>query len=184
MGGFGSGRWNWPSKKTTVEDCKALDLHQLARAGSFVAGRTASLRWLRGEQETGSIGYTVRSRGTGLLLVLSYCWRRADEEWQSIELPIPLETTQPRFGGLRWWGRCPLAVNGVPCRRRVAKLYLPPGERYFGCRVCHGLTYHSAQTHDKRVDALRKNPELLAAIVENPGAALDGRLILVLKALR
>ena len=70
--------------------------------------------------------------------VLSYRWRQTDEEWQSIELPIPLETTQPRFGGLRWWGRCPLAVSGVACRRRVAKLYLPPGERYFGCRVCHG----------------------------------------------
>jgi hypothetical protein len=37
---------------------------------------------------------------------------------------------------------------------------------------------------DRRVDALRRNPELLAAIVENPGAALDGRLILALKALR
>jgi hypothetical protein len=52
MGGFGSGRWGWHSKKTTVEDCKALDLHQLAREGSFVAGRTASVRWLRGEEET------------------------------------------------------------------------------------------------------------------------------------
>jgi hypothetical protein len=184
MGGFGSGRWGWHSKKTTVEDCKTLDLHQLAREGSFVAGRIASLRWLRGEQETGSIGYAVRSRGDGLLLVLSYHWSRADGEGQSIELSIPLETTRPRFGGLRWWGRCPLAVSGVACRRRVAKLYLPPGERYFGCRVCHGLTYHSAQTHDKRVDALRRNPELLAAIVDDPRAALDRRLILALNALR
>jgi hypothetical protein len=40
------------------------------------------------------------------------------------------------------------------------------------------------QPHGKRVDALRKNPELLAALVENPGATLDGRLILALKALR
>jgi hypothetical protein len=126
MGGFGSGRWGWHSKKTTVEDCKTLDLHQLAREGSFVAWRTASLRWLRGEQETGSIGYTVRPRGDGLLLVLSYRWNQAGGEWQSIELPIPLETTRPRLGGLRWWGRCPLAVSGVACRRRVAKLYLPP----------------------------------------------------------
>jgi hypothetical protein len=184
MGGFGSGRWGWHSKKTVVEDCKALDLHQLAREGSFVAGRTASLRWLRGEQETGSIGYSVRPREGGLLLVLSYRWSRADGEGRSVELPISLETTRPRFGGLRWWGHCPLAVSGVACRRRVAKLYLPPGACYFGCRVCHGLTYNSAQTHDKRVDALRRNPELLAAIVDNPRAALDRRLILALKALR
>ena len=66
---------------------------------------------------------------------------------------------------------CPLVVRGSPCERRVGKLYLPPGGRYFGCRLCYDLTYESDQTHDKRVDALRKNPELLAAIVANPGAA-------------
>ena len=184
MGGFGSGRWGWHRKRTSVEDCMTLDLHQLARQGSFVAGRTASLRWLLGEQEVGSIGDMVRPRGDGLLPVLSYRWRRMDEEWQSIELPIPLETTQPRFGGLRWWGRCPLAVSGVACCRRVAKLYLPPGERFFGCRVCHGLTYHSAQTHDKRVDALRRNLELLDAIMENLQGVSSGQLVRALKALR
>jgi hypothetical protein len=36
----------------------------------------------------------------------------------------------------------------------------------------------------RRVGALRRNPELLAAIMENPGAALDTRLILALKAIR
>jgi hypothetical protein len=63
----------------------------------------------------------------------------------------------------------------------VAKPYLTPGSGYSGCRHCHELTYHSAQTHDRWVDALRRNPELLVAIVENPGAALDSRLILALK---
>jgi hypothetical protein len=72
----------------------------------------------------------------------------------------------------------------VPCGRRVSALYLPPGAKWFGCRHCYELTYESAQTHDKRVDALRRGPELLAAIVENPGAAHDSRLILALKALR
>jgi hypothetical protein len=40
------------------------------------------------------------------------------------------------------------------------------------------------QPPDERVDALRRNPALLAAVVGNPGGALDGRLILALKALR
>lgn len=62
--------------------------------------------------------------------------------------------------------------------------FLRPGGRYFGCRHCHDLTYHSAQTHNKRVDALRRNPELLAAIVDSSGATLDGGLLLALKALR
>src|SRR5262249_11129670 len=54
---------------------------------------------------------------------------------------IALTTTRPHFGGLRWWFVCPLVRNGQECNRRVAKLYLPPGGRYFGCRHCYGLTY-------------------------------------------
>jgi hypothetical protein len=27
----------------------------------------------------------------------------------------------------------------------VAKLYLPPGDSYFGCRHCHALAYTSCQ---------------------------------------
>jgi hypothetical protein len=69
--------------------------------------------------------------------------------------------------------------------RRVGKLYLPPGERYFGCRCCHRLTYRSVQEHDKRVDWLRKHPEELAAIVADPKANLsDSRLLLAIKAIR
>ncbi|MCI0455832.1 MAG: hypothetical protein L0Z62_02470 [Gemmataceae bacterium] len=183
MGGLGSGRWSWHSKKTTVEGCRVLDLLWLARQGKVEAGRAGSIRWSQGEREIASVGYTIRHAAGGLLLLVSYRWSRAEGEGESVELPIRLETTRPRFGGVRWWGRCPLVVNKVACRRRVAKLYLPPRARYFGCRACHALTYRSAQTHDKRVDALRKNPELLAAIVANPGAALDGQLILAMKAL-
>jgi hypothetical protein len=43
----------------------------------------------------------------------------------------------------------------------VAILYLPPGCRYFGCRVCHRLAYASQQRHDKRVTALLKSGTLL-----------------------
>ena len=55
---------------------------------------------------------------------------------------------------------------------------------WFKCRHCYDLTYRSVQTHDTRVDALRRNPARLAAILENPGGALDTGLILALKALR
>jgi hypothetical protein len=46
------------------------------------------------------------------------------------------------------------------------------------------LTYRSVQEHDKRVDWLRKHPEGLAAILDRPGACLDSRILLALKALR
>jgi hypothetical protein len=101
-----------------------------------------------------------------------------------VELPIRLETTPLHFGGGRWWGRCPLVVDGIQCFRRVAKLYLPPGGRYFGCRRCYGLTYASAQEHDKRVDALRRNPEALERLMGNLKGASPRDLILALKATR
>ena len=50
---------------------------------------------------------------------------------------IPLDRTRPRYGGVRWWFRCP------SCARRCAKLYLPPGAECFACRRCHRLAYQS-----------------------------------------
>ena len=66
-----------------------------------------------------------------------------DEE--DIRIPIRLQATRPGFGGRRWWLTCPLMVAGIACNRRIGKLYLPPGARYFGCRQCHDLTYRSSQ---------------------------------------
>jgi hypothetical protein len=78
---------------------------------------------------------------------------------------------------------CPLLVQGQACNRRVAKLYLPPSSRYFGCRYCQDLTYTSAQEHDKRVDTLRRNPEALLALMDDPKALGTSQLLLALKAL-
>ena len=56
-----------------------------------------------------------------------------------------MHTTQPHFGGLRWWFSCPRIINGKACGRRVGKLYRPPGDRDFACRHCLDLTYESCQ---------------------------------------
>jgi hypothetical protein len=77
-----------------------------------------------------------------------------------------------------------LGPGSSTCRAWAAKLYLPGRERYFGCRHCHHLTYTSCQEHDKRVDALRNDPAALFAILDNPGPALDTRILLALRALR
>ena len=184
MGSWGSGRWGKHRKATTVEDCRVLDLGEFARKGALVPWDAGSVSWLRGEEVVASIGYTVRPAGNGLILQLSYRWTRAGEAGKDVELPIRLETTPLHFGGRRWWGNCPLVVNGQACNRRVGKLYLPPGRRDFGCRPCHDLTYTSCQQHDKRVDRLRKDPEaLLRLLAEDPENADPSRLILLLKAL-
>jgi hypothetical protein len=118
---------------------------------------------------------------SSLVLFLQYTMSQTGEK---IDLPVRLETTWPRFGGTRWWGRCPLVINGQACNRRVAVLYLPPRGKYFGCRSCHRLAYRSSQEHDKRVDALHKDPGRLNALMNNLDSASPADLILALKALR
>jgi hypothetical protein len=75
--------------------------------------------------------------------------------FQEADSSVGLEATQPRFGGLRWWFLCPLAPAGRSCGRRVGKLFLPPHQRYFGCRHCHDLTHRSCQESHKD-DALAR----------------------------
>jgi len=102
------------------------------------------------------------------------------KEKTEVDYRVELATTPCNFGGVRYWFICPLVVNGRACQRRVAKLYLPPGGRYFGCRHCYNLTYESCKEHDKRVDALRKLPsQVLLKLIETSNVK---QRLLVLKA--
>jgi hypothetical protein len=190
MGGPGSGshyHWWRSSKKTTVEVCKSLDANRWMREGILKPGVcfVGSWRWVYQGGRENSITFEVDARDPVLpSLRLSYTiTRRGDERGESLDYSVELTTTRPRFGGLRWWFVCPLVVNGQPCGRRVGKLYLPPGGRHFGCRHCHELTYTSCQTHDKRVDFLRKHPLELLRMEENLDSLSVAQLILLLKAL-
>ena len=79
-------------------------------------------------------------------LRLTYKVKGTEEQ---INYRLNLTTTKPLYGGLRWWMVCPLSIEGKVCRRRVGRLYLPPGGKYFGCRQCYGLTYTSCQESHK-----------------------------------
>lgn len=57
---------------------------------------------------------------------------------------VDLVATVPNYGGQRWWFICPVRA----CRRRVRKLYLAPGEKYFACRRCCDLNYTSQREDD------------------------------------
>lgn len=59
MGGVGSGNWYRFDKKATTGECHSLDVRYLHRNGLLKAGGWFSLRWSRGEHETGSIGGSV-----------------------------------------------------------------------------------------------------------------------------
>ncbi len=155
MGGAGSGghyHWWRAHKKTTVEACRELDVFSMARAGVLRAGvrDRGSWCWYRDaerKEKTACIDYEVDAAGPSPWLHLSYTFK---DDNSSVDYRVGLATTRPHFGGLRWWFLCPLTVNGRACRRRVAKLYLPPSGRYFGCRHCYDLTYASVRAATTR----------------------------------
>jgi hypothetical protein len=125
--------------KTVVEDCYKLTVHVLRPYLS--AGWWGSVRWSRGEQETGNISYRVLGDGIPTAIRLMYNITKWDEEKISIDYTVPLTTTVLAWGAVRYWFVCPLRG----CGRRVGCLYLPPGGNYFGCRHCYDLAYESNQ---------------------------------------
>jgi hypothetical protein len=66
-----------------------------------------------------------------------------------VDYKVRLTTTKPNYGGLRWWFLCPLVRPDGGPQRRVVKLYLPSGAKYFGSREGYGLTYTSCQESGK-----------------------------------
>lgn len=156
MGGFLSGNTSYRHNvKATVEQCFALKISTMLRDDNLWAGASGTYSWSHGftGERLASMGFTVLDDDYGqLILRLNY---RVDSR-EDIELSIPLQSTKPQFGGVRWWLTCPLMNGDRPCARRVAKLYLR--NRYFGCRQCLDLTYHSAQHAHEYERAIAKTP--------------------------
>jgi hypothetical protein len=158
MGGAGSGNWYRFDKKTTTSECSSVDVRYLHRNGLLKAGGRFSLRWSRGEHETGSIGGSVEGhlRSRPERVILRYRFRSGWEgEWEDVWEPVSLEWTACNFGGARPWFVCP----GAECGRRVAILYGPG--RYFLCRHCYGVVYDSQRENGmnralRRAQAIRE----------------------------
>jgi hypothetical protein len=142
-----------------VETCLDLDANRWAREGILKAGvfQTGTAEWTWRGGHSARIDFAVdttteENRHVRLWYTLV---STATNETESPDYHVRLVTTRPHFGGLRWWFLCPVTVNEVACGRRVGKLYLPPGARYFGCRHCHRLTYTSCQRSGRFRDVYR-----------------------------
>jgi hypothetical protein len=133
MGGSGSGRWGWHFKKTTIEQCATIDASRWTKAGILHEGGTRS-GW------ESFVHYHVNITD----VMHPYANLRYDlRSGARLDYPVALQTTQPHYGGLKWWFTCPLVRNGQPCNRRVQKLFLPPRDSHFGCRHCYNFSYAS-----------------------------------------
>ena len=60
-------------------------------------------------------------------------------KYRDFEYDVPLVADPCRYGGFRFWFRCPLSILG--CDRKVNVLYLV--RNHFACHCCHNLTYKS-----------------------------------------
>jgi hypothetical protein len=186
MGGNGSTRWNYHSRKYLVEDSLILDTNRLMHEGVLQEGVHKFGGWgwwdaITGERAS-SLDYEVNTTNPAFLWIrLSYTFTQTRETMNYL---IRLTTTRPNFGGLRWWFICPINITNRVCNLRIGKIYLPPFSLYFGCRVCNDLTYRSCQESDKRVDWLRRNPEALMEIIRNRDSADISKLFLAMKALK
>jgi hypothetical protein len=138
LGGSGSGNWHRFDKKTTTGECHSVDVRYLNRHGLLKPGGWFSLRWSRGERETGSIGGSVEGMEKPERVILRYRSRSGpSSEWEDVREPLSLDWTDCNFGGERPWFVCPRAG----CGPRVAILYGPG--RCFLCRRCYDLVYES-----------------------------------------
>jgi len=127
---------------------------------------SGTLTWTRVStgKQTASVGYHVNTLAgeTGTIRLDYTTTRRADGQKTHSDYAIGLTTTPLPWGGLRWWLLCPLVVSGRACGRRVGKLYMPPGGRYFGCRHCYDLTYQSTRDchqHERIARLIGWDPE-------------------------
>jgi hypothetical protein len=143
MGGWGSG-WQG-AKKATVESSLVLTASSLVRKQALVAGAWTSGSWCwthDGEDKPhATIGYEAD------LMDQDNAWLRLHYQasGKPVDYQVRLVTSTPHYGGLRWWFLCPLVRRDGGPPRRVAKLYLPLGAKYFGSREGYGLTYTSCQ---------------------------------------
>jgi hypothetical protein len=153
-------------RKLTVEESLCLSTVELHRSGVFSApfGTSFTCRWHRPNSiNDNTASYKVievPALAIGLLFSYEVSHGMSGAS-HSMEYVIGVTTTRCHYGARRFWFQCPLVCNGVPCKRRVLKLYLPPGAVAFGCKTCYGLTYRSCQEADKRVYRLARSLELL-----------------------
>jgi len=177
------GRWSWSYRKA-VEECMSISIKWLSQHDYFCGYKTGGIEWKNSQGEvTNSIGIQVsideRYPEKNYLRIFYTQTNRDTKEKKEYDYRIPIISTSCNYGGVRYWFRCPLSVNGKYCGKRVAKIYLPPSGKYFGCRTCHNLTYRSCKEHDKRIDGILKDPYLFMKYMNSNNCSQN---ILALKA--
>ena len=163
MGGYGSSRWGSHRRKHTVEESLPLDVWTLGRDG-LIGGPSwqGTLVWSitsgpRAGEQTATIGYQWHPEADGNGGTL-----RLDNNANGTPAVDALAIVASEGNaGRQWFCLCP------DCDRRVRKLFMPPAETHFHCRICGGLTYRSSQES-------RQHQGLYRLLAREMGASPEG----------
>jgi hypothetical protein len=132
MGGYGSGPGGG---RPTVEGSLRLELPRLRRAGYLKLGQRVSgtWSWSRGGEPIGSVSVTciVDPESTSSLVI------EFNRNGEPVTQHISLEAVPMRFGGFRWYARCPFSG------RRCTTLVMPNGGKRFASVKAWRLPYAS-----------------------------------------
>lgn len=135
MGGSGSGNWYRGNTKPTEEYFWRFSAASLKKHGVIGDRKCSSgnWQWLRNGEIRSFISYEVNTLENPSWLRVRYTNKSSGKDY---DYKIYLTTTQPHYGGVRWWLTCP--AQG--CGRRVSVLYLA---HVLACRHCHNFAYNS-----------------------------------------
>ena len=156
MGGLGSTRWMFYSRKTTVEECYILSVNNYAKSTLAECVISDVPVW-----SSQTILATLARLVAKKLQAKLDTEPQHDHDRKPYGQRFRVSRTSCNYGGYRYWLHCP------GCGRRVVKLYKPYYTSLYRCRSCHDLTYLSAQeAHQydrlKSFGYLARNIDLIA----------------------
>lgn len=142
------------SRYLTVERCYGLDLAKLTQLGFLSPGKKATGPWCWASSDkpdetaaTVEVTCDLRELDAPTFTIL---YKSGEER---IEIQGALLTTQPHYGGIRYWFGCPRCGMA----RRWLYAYPQTRRHRFACRRCHGLRYYShRESHPDRLSRKAK----------------------------
>jgi hypothetical protein len=143
VGGYGSGRRGGTA---TAESTASYIIDIKSLAPAFESGKrlTGSIRFDEGRFP---VVVTVDlTNEWNCFVELIHPTRDAQRRVPIITDRVQLTSTQPTFGGRRWWFLCPRTA------RRTTKLFLPNGGSHFWSRQAYGLGYRCQREDRFRAD--------------------------------
>ena len=133
--------------KIIAEGCNSISIFKLKKWG-YLDGNyhSGQITWTNTLDNESNISFAIDlTNKNNMYIELEYKIKdnSGDSEWKNIKQKYPIVTTPCNYGRVRYWFQCLVYNQGVYCGRRVGKLYLGSGSKYFACRHCCNLTYLS-----------------------------------------